>query len=191
MHTGRWLVPPPRLERGLLPPEGSALSTELWGRCLRVFPPDGIFYHDWPQVQGVDLEYADGTRRMRTGADWEIILVPMLRSENLLGRVSGPPSVKSTPPTCVGLFVRIGYHSPRIQKNWRRPGFVLSAARSFSFRAHRANAAGRSPHRGSSGLWSAGTAAFGAGFSGPGEPTVWNGHEPDNAVPLQADRVRA
>jgi len=158
---------------------------------LRVFPPDGIFYHDWPQVQGVDLEYAYGTRRMRTGADWEIILVPMLRSENLLGRVSGPPSVKSTPPTCVGLFVRIGYHSPRIQKNWRRPGFVLSAARSFSFRAHRANAAGRSPHRGSSGLWSAGTAAFGAGFSGPGEPTVWNGHEPDNAVPLQADRVRA
>jgi hypothetical protein len=24
-------IPPPRLERGLLPPEGSALSTELWG----------------------------------------------------------------------------------------------------------------------------------------------------------------
>ncbi len=25
-------MPPPRLERGYLPPEGSALSTELWGR---------------------------------------------------------------------------------------------------------------------------------------------------------------
>ena len=27
-------VPPPRLERGLLPPEGSALSTELWGHFV-------------------------------------------------------------------------------------------------------------------------------------------------------------
>jgi hypothetical protein len=28
-------MPPPRLERGFLPPEGNALSTELWGRWNR------------------------------------------------------------------------------------------------------------------------------------------------------------
>jgi hypothetical protein len=33
LALGSW-IPPPRLERGLLPPEGSALSTELWGRGL-------------------------------------------------------------------------------------------------------------------------------------------------------------
>jgi hypothetical protein len=34
-------IPPPRLERGSLPPEGSALSTELWGHKI-YFTMDAI-----------------------------------------------------------------------------------------------------------------------------------------------------
>ena len=36
------MVPPPRLERGFLPPEGNALSTELWGRLTsrQILPRD-------------------------------------------------------------------------------------------------------------------------------------------------------
>lgn len=39
------MVPPPRLERGLLPPEGNALSTELWGLVLLEKEGDNALYY--------------------------------------------------------------------------------------------------------------------------------------------------
>jgi hypothetical protein len=56
-------IPPPRLERGLLPPEGSALSTELWGLSRYDFTMFAIWLKSGDTLQSAVL------RLLSSGSD--------------------------------------------------------------------------------------------------------------------------